>query len=80
MKFLILIIENFSLCNNSITNFTRQFSSVFPQGIEIKHLGRWNIDRDDSIVNKKIDLSNYDHCGTCGIETQRSRIQNKTKS
>jgi hypothetical protein len=73
MKFLILIIENFSLCN-SINNFTRQISSAFPQRIEIKHLGRWNIDRDDSIVNKKIDLSNYDHCGTCGISTQRSEV------
>jgi hypothetical protein len=63
MKFLI----------NSITNFTRKISFVFPQRIDIKHLGRWNIDRDDSIVNKKIDLSNYDHCGTCGISTQDSK-------
>jgi hypothetical protein len=30
-------------------------------------LGRWNIDYCQKKINKKIDLSNEDHCGTCNI-------------
>ncbi len=33
---------------------------------EKKVLGRWNIEYCDKIMNKKIDLSNEDHCGPCG--------------
>lgn len=29
-------------------------------------LGRWNINYCDKNLNKKIDLSNEDHCGPCG--------------
>ncbi len=29
-------------------------------------LGRWNIDYCTRKINQKIDLSNTDHCGTCG--------------
>jgi hypothetical protein len=29
-------------------------------------LGRWNIDYCSKKINNKIDLSNEDHCGTCG--------------
>ena len=32
----------------------------------IKPLGRWNIDYCNQKMNKKIDLSNEDHCGPCG--------------
>jgi hypothetical protein len=28
-------------------------------------LGRWTIDYCDNKINKKLDLSNEDHCGTC---------------
>ncbi len=28
-------------------------------------LGRWNIEYCDKKINKKVDLSNEDHCGTC---------------
>lgn len=31
-----------------------------------KVLGRWNIDYCDKKTNRKIDLSNEDHCGPCG--------------
>ena len=78
MKFLIAVLENFSLCN-STTNFKNLLSSVLFQKSEIKLLGRWNLESDDSIVNTKIDLSNYDHCGTCGLSTQRSRFQDKPR-
>jgi len=33
---------------------------------EKKILGRWNIDYCNKKLNKKIDLSNEDHCGPCG--------------
>jgi hypothetical protein len=33
---------------------------------EIKPLGRWNIDYCNEKMNKKVDLSNEDHCGPCG--------------
>ena len=29
-------------------------------------LGRWNIDYCKNKINRKIELSNEDHCGTCG--------------
>ena len=31
-----------------------------------KSLGRWNIDYCNKKINRKIDLSNEDHCGPCG--------------
>ena len=30
------------------------------------HLGRWKIENCYEKMNKKIDLSNEDHCGPCG--------------
>jgi hypothetical protein len=33
---------------------------------DIKPLGRWNIDYCNQKMNKKVDLSNEDHCGPCG--------------
>jgi len=33
---------------------------------EKKILGRWNIDYCNKKLNKKVDLSNEDHCGPCG--------------
>lgn len=31
-----------------------------------KILGRWNTDYCDTKMNRKVDLSNEDHCGPCG--------------
>ena len=31
-----------------------------------KPLGRWNIDYCSKKMDKKVDLSNEDHCGPCG--------------
>ena len=36
-------------------------------------LGRWNIDYCENIINKKLELSNEDHCGVCN-----NIIDNKT--
>lgn len=43
----------------------------------IPPLGRWNINYCNNIINKKIDLSNTDHCGPCGYHPG---IDVKTKS
>jgi len=32
----------------------------------VKPMGRWNNDYCDVKTNKKVDLSNEDHCGPCG--------------
>lgn len=42
----------------------RIFNSFFKKE-PICLLGRWNIDYCKIKTNKKIDLSNEDHCGTC---------------
>ena len=47
---------------------------------EKKILGRWNIEYCDKKLNKKIDLSNEDHCGPCGqylIDKSIHKINNK---
>ena len=43
---------------------------------EKKILGRWNIEYCDKRMNNKIDLSNEDHCGTCG-EYRLDKIKTK---
>jgi hypothetical protein len=32
-----------------------------------KPLGRWNIDYCNKKIDRKIELSNEDHCGPCGL-------------
>jgi hypothetical protein len=39
-------------------------------------LGRWNIVYCDKKINKKIDLSNEDHCGACDIYKYKEINQN----
>ena len=37
-------------------------------------LGRWRIENCNTKMNKKIDLSNEDHCGPCGEYGQFRRL------
>jgi hypothetical protein len=39
-------------------------------------VGRWNIDYDNTIQERKVYLTNMDHCGCCGSIKTKS-IQNK---
>ena len=32
--------------------------------VSIKYLGRWNVDKPIEAINKNIDWSNHDHCGS----------------
>ena len=48
---------------------------------EIKPLGRWNIDYCNQKMNKKVDLSNEDHCGPCGqYALDKTQINNENKT
>lgn len=43
-------------------------------------LGRWSVDTSVDITNRKIDLANYDSCGTCGIPPKNKtfkQVENK---
>jgi hypothetical protein len=42
-----------------------------------KTLGRWSIDYCNDTLNKKIDLSNEDHCGPCGQYALSKYMSNK---
>ena len=35
---------------------------------EKKMLGRWAIEKCEIKMNNKIDFSNHDHCGPCGLQ------------
>ena len=45
-----------------IFSFIKKF---IPKDI-VKPLGRWKLENCNVQLNKKIDLSNEDHCGPCG--------------
>ena len=45
-----------------ITNIIKKFK---PKGISTP-LGRWRIEKCNTQISNKIDLSNEDHCGPCG--------------
>ena len=42
------------------------FTKYFSFNKNFIQLGRWNIDYCSEKINRKIDLSNVDHCGPCG--------------
>lgn len=42
----------------------------------IKPLGRWNLENCSKKINRKIDLSNEDHCGPCG-QYSIDKLKNK---
>lgn len=49
--------------------FLKNISDRFFMKPPILHLGRWNIVYCSQKINRKIDLSNEDHCGPCGQHT-----------
>jgi hypothetical protein len=42
------------------------FKMLFAKNTQKVILGRWSIDSCNKKINRKIDLSNTDHCGPCG--------------
>jgi len=55
--------------------------NFFPKQVQ-RPVGRWNIDYCSVKTNTKIDLSNEDHCGTCGeyATLRKNVLDNKIKS
>ena len=45
------------------SNITKRILFKEPKKI----LGRWNIETCKKVVDRKIDYSNEDHCGPCGL-------------
>jgi hypothetical protein len=45
---------------------TNIINKLKPTNIPVVPLGRWRIEKCNTQMNHKIDLSNEDHCGTCG--------------
>jgi hypothetical protein len=54
------------------TNFINKFFVKEP----VVLLGRWNIVYCQQKINKKIDLSNEDHCGTCNSIQEQKKFKN----
>ncbi len=52
----------------------KHFIPDFKYNQPIVLLGRWKIDYCQLKINKKIDLSNEDHCGTCNIKKKYKNI------
>jgi len=46
--------------------FIRKIIQKFTQKDLPKPIGRWNLEYCNTKLNNKIDLSNEDHCGSCG--------------
>ncbi len=46
-------------------NFITKIKNLIPNKQQKVLLGRWTIDYNEKTINKKLDLSNEDHCGSC---------------
>jgi hypothetical protein len=53
---------------------------IFRKTNILKPLGRWQIDNNDKQIDKKVDLSNEDHCGPCGQYALKKAIEPKKKN
>ena len=38
--------------------------------------GRWNLDYDKSVQDRKVYLTNMDHCGCCEVKNNKKKIVN----
>ena len=48
---------------------TQKIRDFLKKKEQTKVLGRWQLDYCNKKIDKKIDLSNEDHCGPCGNNT-----------
>jgi len=58
-------------------NIIKQIFKDFFNKKKHLQLGRWNLDYCNKKINRKIDLSNEDHCGPCGNYIIKSQKDNK---
>ena len=60
---------------NYITNILKKLS---PEKVSTS-LGRWRIEKCTLQINRKLDLSNEDHCGPCGqYVVEKNKLNNNT--
>jgi len=60
-----------------IINIINTIKKMLPRQIK-PPLGRWTIENCHKKINYKIDLSNEDHCGSCGqYSLEQIKIKNK---
>ena len=80
MKYITNLLKTLGL---RLKNFRRKEIPVSGHGLpELNSglqtlVGRWRIENCNIKINRKIDLSNEDHCGPCGNYTLE-KIENKT--
>ena len=68
------------LCYIGMKFITRIMDNLFRSKNLPPHLGRWKIENCNEKMNKKIDLSNEDHCGPCGqYSSNQIRLLQKIK-
>jgi len=58
-------------------NIITKFLQKIKPKVLAKPLGRWNIEYCNTIIDRKIDLSNEDHCGPCGEYAIKMASKNK---
>ena len=49
--------------------FRRSLSNNAIKSMDYPMLGRWNIQYSETVIARKIDQANEDHCGCCSPET-----------
>jgi len=57
---------------------TKILIKLMPKEVK-KPLGRWGIEKCNTKINHKVDLSNEDHCGPCG-QYAVTKIEFKNKN
>lgn len=55
-------------CLEAVVKMSDKITTVFNTVQTVKELGRWKIDYCKKKIDRKVDLSNEDHCGPCGNE------------
>ena len=59
-----------------MSHFIRLIKNLIPKKIQ-RPVGRWRIENCNVSMDKKIDLSNEDHCGPCGEYAIKMVSKNK---
>ncbi len=57
--------------------FFRRLIQIYTKN-ELPVLGRWNYPKNQEILDRKIYLANYDHCGPCGYLYEKEKNKYNT--
>jgi hypothetical protein len=67
--------NNYYIMINAIISIVKK---IMPKDVP-KPVGRWGIEKCNTQINNKIDLSNEDHCGPCGQYALTKIVKNVKK-